>query len=254
METPRQACSNERVETPPCSFWGTPRGDARRAPAFQPWGTAMPEGAGKALTEERGTQGAGCRPVREAPDSLPREPAESIPTPGLATPRSGVFWGPGGEAGRGTERAVLLLDIGAASRVLGAQQPEAERKCLGPGGEVTSGRPASPNAEAPTGTQGNCRERSRRSPGQDPRGKESAVTLPEPREPEALTCLITPLPPNAPPSSASSDALGSGAWPERGKDRTGGGLAEAGDIISLTQAENDLWPELCTKSKGGGGD
>lgn len=38
-----------------------------------------------------------------------------------------------------------------------------------------------------------------------------------------------------------------------GWQRPGGGLAEAGDIISLTQAENDLWPELCTKSKGGGG-
>lgn len=38
-----------------------------------------------------------------------------------------------------------------------------------------------------------------------------------------------------------------------GWQRPGGGLAEAGDITSLTQAENDLWPELCTKSKGGGG-
>lgn len=212
METPRQACSNERVETPPCSFWGTPRGDAPRAPAFQPWGAAMPqcghvahgsrrcgEGPDGGAGDAEGLAAGQCarRPTRSRESR-----AESIPTPGLATPRSGVFWGPGGEAGRGTERAVLLLDIGAASRVLGAQQPEAERKCLGPGGEVTSGRPASPNAEAPTGTQGNCRARSWRSPGQDPRGKESAVTLPEPREPEALTCLITPLPPNAPPSSS----------------------------------------------------
>lgn len=106
----------------------------------------------------------------------------------------------------------------------------------------------------PLGPRGIAERGPRGAQARTPEGKNQ---LSPSRSPESLR----PAPVSSPPSpqtllppQASSDALGSGAWPERGKDGTGGGLAEAGDIISLTQAENDLWPELCTKSKGGGGD
>lgn len=48
----------------------------------------------------------------------------------------------------------------------------------------------------------------------------------------------------------------SGQEPGLREERTeqGEGWQRPATLSPLRQAENDLWPELCTKSKGGGGD